>query len=124
MNDKSQETLLPQELENIELYEGSKKLVAVNRYERNPKARQLCLLKYGYQCSVCEFDFEQFYGEIGKKFIEVHHIKPLSGINEEYRVNPFDDLRPVCPNCHAMLHKANVSIEELRRIIQKNHQQR
>ncbi|ASS91392.1 HNH endonuclease [Aeribacillus pallidus] len=124
LNDKSQETLLPQELENIELYEGSKKLVAVNRYERNPKARQLCLLKYGYQCSVCEFDFEQFYGEIGKKFIEVHHIKPLSEINEEYRVNPFDDLRPVCPNCHAMLHKANVSIEELRRIIQKNHQQR
>jgi 5-methylcytosine-specific restriction enzyme A len=64
------------------------------------------------------------YGEIGKNFIEVHHIKTLSEINEEYRVNPFDDLRSVCPNCHAILHKANVSIEELRRIIQNNHQQR
>ncbi|MDE8565569.1 HNH endonuclease [Anoxybacillus rupiensis] len=106
-----------QELDHMELYEGSKKLVAVNRYERNAKARQLCLSKYGYRCSVCDFDFEEFYGRIGKHFIEVHHLKPLSEINEEYKVNPFEDLRPVCPNCHAMLHKANVSIEELRRMI-------
>ncbi|MGZ0084928.1 HNH endonuclease [Caldibacillus thermoamylovorans] len=50
--------------------------------------------------------------------MEVHHLIPLSEIGEQYTVNPFDDLRPVCPNCHAMLHRGNLSIEELREIVE------
>ncbi|AGT31207.1 hypothetical protein M493_04520 [Geobacillus genomosp. 3] len=110
--------LLPSELEDIPLREGGKKLVAVNRYERNARARRLCLQRHGYRCSVCQFDFEEVYGEIGKGFIEVHHLIPLSEIGEQYTVNPFDDLRPVCPNCHAMLHRGNLSIEELREMVE------
>jgi 5-methylcytosine-specific restriction protein A len=55
------------------------------------------------------------YGEIGKNFIHVHHVKPLSEIDEQYKINPIKDLRPVCPNCHAMLHKRKpaYSIEEI-----------
>lgn len=64
-------------------------------------------------CCVCGFNFEKIYGEIGVGYIEVHHLKPLNEINEKYQVDPVKDLRPVCPNCHAMLHKANVSIDEL-----------
>ncbi|QCK82213.1 hypothetical protein E5Z46_08060 [Geobacillus kaustophilus NBRC 102445] len=116
--DHQDDTLLPSELEDVSLREGGKKLVAVNRYERNARARRLCLQKHGYRCSVCQFDFEQVYGEIGKGFIEVHHLIPLSEIGEQYTVNPFDDLRPVCPNCHAMLHRGNLSIEELREIVE------
>ena len=45
------------------------------------------------------------YGEIAKGFIHVHHLIPLSEIKENYQVNPKTDLIPVCPNCHAMLHR-------------------
>lgn len=99
------------------LFEGVKKRIIVNAYERSSKARQLCLKKYGYKCCVCEFDFGKFYGEIGDGYIEVHHLKPLNQINEKYQVDPINDLRPVCPNCHAMLHKANLSVKELRNLI-------
>jgi len=95
------------------LFEGAKKPIIVNAYERNQKARQLCLKRYGYTCCACGFNFEKFYGEIGVGYIEVHHLKPLNEINEKYQVKPVKDLRPICPNCHAMLHKANVSIDEL-----------
>jgi|GEM_PF-6657043 len=95
------------------LFEGAKKPIIVNSYERNPRARQLCLKKYGYVCCVCGFNFEKFYGKIGAGYIEVHHLKPLNEINEKYQVDPIKDLRPICPNCHAMLHKASVSIDEL-----------
>ncbi|MEW6063992.1 HNH endonuclease [Desulforamulus profundi] len=96
------------------LFEGAMKKITVNAYERNPKARKLCLEKYGYKCCVCEFDFEKVYGDIGFQYIEVHHLRPLHEINKEYQIDPVNDLRPVCPNCHAMLHKASLTIEELR----------
>ncbi|MEG0771017.1 MAG: HNH endonuclease, partial [Clostridia bacterium] len=63
----------------------------------------------------------KIYGEIGKDFIHVHHLKPLNEIGEEYIVNPVNDLIPVCPNCHAMLHrKINakyLSVEELKSLL-------
>lgn len=107
------------EKEIVKLPEGAKKQTTVNAYERNPKAREICIQNYGYKCSVCEFDFEEVYGEIGIGFIHVHHLKPLSEINEEYQVDPVNDLRPVCPNCHSMLHKANFTIEQLRNTLRK-----
>jgi len=114
--------IYPDEVDEKEvkkLKEGSKKRIIVNAYERNPIARETCLTYYGYDCSVCEFNFENIYGKIGKDFIHVHHLKALSEINEEYIINPIEDLRPVCPNCHAMLHKKKpaYTIKELKQII-------
>lgn len=106
----------PDELDGEETYfEGAKKTVVVNSYERCPEAREKCLRHWGPSCRVCGFNFHYFYGEIGRGYIHVHHLKPLSEIGEGYKVNPVDDLRPVCPNCHAMLHreKPPLSIEEL-----------
>jgi len=60
------------------------------------------------------------YGELGKGFIEIHHIKPLYSLNEEVEVNPQTDLLPLCPNCHRMIHRKRdkiMSVEELRKII-------
>jgi len=102
-----------------DLIEGAKKQITVNAYERNQKARRLCLQKYGYKCCVCGFDFEEFYGDIGIGYIEVHHIKPLNEISKEYIVDPFNDLRPICPNCHSMVHKGNITVESLKDIIKK-----
>lgn len=103
-----------------ELSEGKQKKVIVNAFERNTVARNLCIKHYGAKCFVCNFDFQEKYGEIGVGFIHVHHLLELSAIGKEYKVNPVTDLRPVCPNCHAMLHKQApaYSIEELRGIIE------
>ncbi len=64
---------------------------------------------------ICSFDFEKIYGEVGKDVIHVHHLKPLSTIGEEYKVDPIDDLCPVCPNCHLIIHRRNppYSIDEI-----------
>jgi 5-methylcytosine-specific restriction protein A len=102
------ESIYPDELNKPEtLFEGIKKTVLVNTYERNPEARSKCIQNYGVQCVVCGFDFEKKYGDIGKGFIHVHHLTQLSEIGQGYEVDPINDLRPVCPNCHAMLHKRN-----------------
>lgn len=108
------------EINNIEIFkEGTTKQVTVNIHERNPKAREACLNKHGYDCKVCGMSFQQIYGKIGQNFIHVHHIKPLAGVSDEYELNPVQDLVPVCPNCHAMLHTYSppLTINELKKEI-------
>lgn len=102
-------------------YEGATQIVAVNRYERDPHARLECIKHHGLRCLVCSFDFVRMYGAVGEGFIHVHHRVPLSQINVEYVVDPIKDLVPVCPNCHAMLHKRipPYSIDELVSLLSK-----
>ena len=121
--DFTPEIIYPDEIE-ANLLEGSKKEVIVNSYERNPIARKKCLEHFGYNCSVCNINFEKIYGVIGKSFIHVHHLKQISDIKKEYEVNPIKDLIPVCPNCHAMLHKRNppYSVDELKDITKRRSQ--
>ncbi|CAM9236642.1 HNH endonuclease [Acinetobacter pseudolwoffii] len=92
-------------LENSLFPEGAKKIVQVNRYERNPEARAKCIEIHGTRCKICEMSFAETYGAFAKDFIHVHHITSLSEISDSYEVNPETDLIPVCPNCHAMLHR-------------------
>jgi len=108
----------PDKVVNYSTYhEGALRQIYINAYERDRNARNDCLKHYGYKCCVCDFDFEKTYGEIGKKYIHVHHLKPLSEIKEEYEIDPINDLRPICPNCHAMVHRFRtaISIEDLRK---------
>lgn len=86
------------------LIEGSVCRVVVNAYERNAIARKKCIEHYGPTCVVCGFNFGAVYGPIAEGFIHVHHLKPLCDIGEEYDVDPIVDLRPVCANCHAVIH--------------------
>jgi len=119
------DNLLPEQLDDEDikkLTEGAKKQIVVNAHERNPKAREECIKKYGLSCTVCGFNFEEVYGNIGKGFIHVHHLREISTIGQSYEVDPIKDLRPVCPNCHAMLHRRKTpvySIEEMKEIIGK-----
>lgn len=102
-----------------EYYEGHSQIVVVNRFERDSAARKKCITHYGAFCQVCNLNFLEMYGEIGLGFIHVHHLVPIASIGKQYVLNPIEDLRPVCPNCHAMLHKKNppFSLEELREFI-------
>jgi predicted restriction endonuclease len=91
------------------------------RYERDVRARQVCIDHYGCKCFVCGMDFEANYGELGHGFIEIHHIIPISERGGQYVVNPITDLRPLCSNCHSMIHRSKVvlTIEEMKQIINK-----
>ena len=109
--------LMPGEMpEKTELTEGAVYRVAVTAYERNPIARRKCLAHYGSSCVVCGFDFKAMYGQEAEGFIHVHHIRMLSETGKEHEIDPVKDLRPVCPNCHSVIHlKAPpYSIDELK----------
>lgn len=102
------------------LLEGAGTKVVVNSYERNPVARRRCIEHYGTSCLVCGFDFKAFYGSIASGVIHVHHLQPLAaGTGEQRVVDPIQDLRPVCPNCHLVIHRRNppLSPEEARELI-------
>ena len=112
-------TVYPDDIDDSITYsEGKAKKVLVNSYERNPHARKKCIEHYGLNCQVCDFNFEDKFGELGRNFIHVHHIVDISTIGNKYSVDPITDLVPVCPNCHAMLHKKKpaYSVEELKKI--------
>ena len=109
---------------NNSFWEGPQVTIAVNRYERNRRARKACIKEYGAVCSVCGFDFGKRYGSIGVGFIHVHHIISLSSIGQKHKLDPLSDLRPVCPNCHEMLHRRDppLEIEELKKSLLKLHE--
>lgn len=116
--------ILPEEIpDDGVLQEGSRQRVSVNVYERNPVARRRCMGHYGTNCVVCGLNFGKMYGEIGEGYIHVHHLRPLSEVGEEYQIDPINDLRPVCPNCHAMIHRRDppYTVEEVRGFLSQSH---
>ncbi|HEY3855650.1 MAG TPA: HNH endonuclease [Verrucomicrobiae bacterium] len=117
-------TRLAEELAKPEKYpEGARWTATINAYERNPKARSACIEHHGHTCAACGFDFARAYGDFGKDFIHVHHIIPIGKIGKLYDVDPKEDLIPVCPNCHAMIHRIEppLTITELRKLLQATH---
>jgi hypothetical protein len=99
--------------------EGSRFEVTASAVERNPQARDACLRHHGHRCAACDLDFGERYGELGNGFIHVHHLSPLAGTIEARQVDPKSDMMPLCPNCHAMVHRARppLSIEALKRLL-------
>ncbi len=106
----------------VRFREGAVRQVLVNAYERDLGARRQCIAKYGDSCFICNFSFAGKYGKAAEGFIHVHHLRQLSEIREEYVVDPERDLRPVCPNCHAVLHRRNppYTIEEVRNFLESH----
>jgi 5-methylcytosine-specific restriction protein A len=72
------------------------------------------------ECECCGFDFEKTYGELGKGFIECHHIIPLNKFSDS-KETKLEDLALVCSNCHRMLHNriSEVSVSDLRQLLLK-----
>ncbi len=91
------------------------------RYERNPIYRRICLNHFGYSCQICGMNLEKKYGYEASGIIEVHHIVPVSQYNYPHAIDPIKDLIPVCPNCHAVLHRKNPPYlpEEVKKMIDK-----
>ncbi|MDA7967294.1 HNH endonuclease [Ruegeria sp.] len=111
------------------LFEGAERQFTRSARERNQVARKLCLEHYSSNgrvtCIACELDFAETYGPIGDGFIHVHHLDPLAEAEGSRNVSPEFDLVPVCPNCHAMIHRGgqNRSIDEIRDLLAANSRQ-
>lgn len=100
--------------------EGKLKIGVSRQYERNASNRLKAIEIHGLTCKVCGFNFEEHYGDIGKGYIEIHHIKPLSQQSTEHAVDPRTDLVPLCSNCHRVIHRGKdncLSLEELKQSI-------
>ncbi|HWA76590.1 MAG TPA: HNH endonuclease [Polyangiaceae bacterium] len=104
---------------SLSLLEGAVETILATRFERDREARRLCLAHHGYACRCCGLTMRDLYGELGEDYIHVHHKIPLSEVRQEYAVDPVKDLVPLCPNCHAMIHRSTtpLSVEELADIV-------
>lgn len=87
--------------------EGAVMRVTVNRYERDPRARKSAIDVHGTRCRACGLDMGERYGDIGQGYVNIHHLVPVSQLGPDYRVDPRTDLVPLCPNCHAMVHRTD-----------------
>lgn len=123
VGDLGESGFIPEEVERAAAYEeGATRQVYVNAYERDSQARRACIDYFGPSCVVCDFNFESTYGSSLRGHIHVHHLRPLSSIGHTYVVDPIKDLRPVCPNCHAVIHFGGGcrTIEETRALVARH----
>jgi 5-methylcytosine-specific restriction enzyme A len=70
---------------------------------RDKKIRSVLARSGPLICEVCLFNFEEVYGDLGKGFIECHHVEPLHESGERSR--NIHDLALLCSNCHHMIHR-------------------
>ncbi len=113
-------TLILEDTQN-EFPEGAIQEVTLELRKRNHLLRKQAIARYGYRCQVCDFSFEEFYGELGKGYIEVHHLNPLSD-RENEEITSIEDVAVVCANCHRILHrngKNPIPLEHLREIVKQ-----
>lgn len=103
--------------------EGKRLYYYTTKYERKASNRKAAIKIHGTNCFGCGFNFEEHYGEWGKGYIEIHHVKPLFELDGEVEVDAETDLIPLCSNCHRMVHKEKkdvLTLEELKRILNEN----
>ncbi|MBQ0058302.1 MAG: HNH endonuclease [Bacteroidales bacterium] len=89
----------------------------VQSRERSSRLRMIAIEHFTHNnmicCDCCGFNFPDYYGpNYGLDCIEIHHIKPIF----QYQGDTFDqlvsnalqNLLPVCPNCHRVIHKNHI----------------
>jgi len=98
-------------------------------FSRNPRLVRDAKDHYDYQCQACLFRYEKQYPMIGKDFIEVHHLNPLSereNAAADHRLTSLSQVTALCANCHRMVHRLirklgrSVSVQEFQSYIRSN----
>ena len=75
------------------------------KIERSRTATANAKKFHGTSCQACDLDFVKRYGAIGQGFIEAHHLKPISELEEGVPVKYDVPLLQSCSNCHRMIHR-------------------
>ncbi|MBA4496440.1 HNH endonuclease, partial [Paenactinomyces guangxiensis] len=118
----------PYQIEKDLVYsEGAKRLITHMSRERDQRVIKAAIRKakrlYGKViCEICNFDFEQMYGNRGLDYIEGHHKLPISKRDDVGDITKVEDIALVCANCHRIIHRERdnwLSIEEMKKIIKR-----
>lgn len=89
--------------------EGRRTRVTHLRVERSPKLRRLFFasLNTPFLCDMCDCDMNLRY-PWSDNLLEIHHLLPLASVIRTIRTTQqgtsFNDLVPLCPNCHKGVH--------------------
>ena len=94
----------------------------VKTRERSSRLREIAIEHFTHNnnisCDCCGFNFPTVYGiEYGKDCIEIHHIKPIFQYEgdtfEQVVDNALQNLLPVCPTCHRVIHKNHIGANNI-----------
>lgn len=85
--------------------EGELRTIELSYFARNSTLAAQAKKKFKYVCQGCEFNFEAFYGPLGKTYIECHHLEQLAHGSGERKANTLTDVTVLCSNCHRMVHR-------------------
>jgi 5-methylcytosine-specific restriction protein A len=102
-SDLAEEFAIPPQTSIIE----TRKYAYHRKVERNRTAARHAKKFHGSRCQACDLSFAERYGEIGKDFIEAHHLRPIATLEEGVPVK-YDvaaDFAVLCSNCHRMIHR-------------------
>lgn len=108
--------------------EGGRNNEVTKSYERSKRLRNAAIEHFTHNgvivCDCCGFEFKSFYGEkFGKSCIEIHHLKPIFQYASMSVVQTIDsalrNLLPVCPNCHRVIHKNNITADMIPQLRQE-----
>ncbi|MBO5948452.1 HNH endonuclease [bacterium] len=108
-----------------EISEGKLVTTVTKTRKRSAKLREYAFDYYSkiglIKCAACDFDFEERYGEYGRNYIEFHHVKPISVYEENGKITNLEEARknliPLCSNCHKILHRNNITVEQLKEVL-------
>lgn len=96
-----------QGLSRAEVVQETRRYKLHRRIERNAAGAAKAKAYHGTTCQACGFNFEAHYGPLGRDYIEAHHLRPLSHLEEGVAVNYeiAADFAVLCANCHRMIHR-------------------
>jgi predicted HNH restriction endonuclease len=122
--------IIDKDYANLVIEEGFTKFSRTKTKTRSRKLVELAKEHYSQDgrifCSACNFNFESFYGEAGKGYIEIHHLKPIFALEDNFEQSigeAIGGVAPVCANCHRIIHRKNdqlLSISSLQELINSN----
>lgn len=128
-SEEQRKKIIDKDYSNLVVEEG---FIRFNQVKTKARSRKLVeIAKRHYMrdgnlfCSACNFNFEKFYGEVGKGYIEIHHLKPIFAYEDKLEQSLNEALKnvaPVCSNCHRVIHRSNdqlLSIPSLQKIIKE-----
>jgi hypothetical protein len=84
--------------------EGRRRLVLHLQRERNQTlVRKKKDQAASLDCEICRFSFSRAYSGAAGDYCEVHHLLPLSKVEQSTRTR-MEDLAILCANCHRVVH--------------------
>jgi len=129
-NEEQRKSIIDVDYSNLVIEEGFTKFSQVKTKSRSRKLVSIAKNHYAGEgkifCSACNFNFEDFYGVVGREYIEIHHLDPIFAREEGFEQSIGEALKsvvPVCSNCHRIIHRKNdqfLSIPSLQELINSN----